>query len=1307
MTSVTDGLRPATGSVAEFKSDFNIPLTYGDNKLNSIFSFLGPTYNQVTPRAFDAQNRDVYDLEEALKGRKTELETIITGLITSVNNNWLTNEILPWRYTRDLVFEWNEWRFNTPLASRVPNRSVSRLITSSKYRNGASMLRRGIGFEMENDYASTEEGAQHLELNVKSIAQCVQQTQNYDVIRALLICKTYNEMWLEWTGAVPTSFSYIALMTYEVDNFAGACRNPYHLRNLVNRIKRSFRMRGIEPDAIIIPSGMKHFLSIADETTEYAKHQVSGERGQTISEQGPSAFDRFEGCTVYEADPYAGATPEDGGVIQSLHNIYTVGERYMMSLSNICAKSARDYDTCMRTICIDDLNENTFEKVTLETAFRETRIFDGTSGAYSKHLKTLLQEYRNQPEKYSDLSPSDFRNQKRQNPNQELAFMFFSKNGDGQWSLPNYFGKLGPHGFDFEDFSFMAETVLSKIDDCEKDCSPAKQWEDMIDLVRSIESEEYSEDYFADLIRENLNQFELTPVEEFDLFSSTPGEREEDRRRRVGTALREWKPNSFGTLNLPSGPPIDNEVRKYPLFPIGYANGPGIRYLASLNPKRSPWADAITRAKKAKSLFNSIIEILKRIFPTSEMINPMNRRPWFHKPDPLTVFFAHMVADRDPVFLPALKMGRPGEASKDDEGKVIPAPPPKLGASKVPEEVDAATVLQLLRALRDGDADTVRAAIIAHGGCKIPDPKIILVSNTDGSSARSFLDMYETGGEQLRNQLDELAKYFCAEASNATLPFQKEIWNVASRFIYKIASKLPADQLSDLTSFNAKTANEKRDMIKKNQYKGQLSPNPFTEVLEPIFNAASDDNDAVCWLRAPLTMSRALFDSIKSQNAPLVQPSDYTRMHEAPVLLNAGNAERFPDHYVDRPAYYTIDELTTTYFKEFKHMHFVNKYNRILELGREREESGPRKRRTFTSSSQRTKKPKYSTFLASQEEEEESEDSCIEEEEMVSHQLQYQKQARMQPFASVLDTAVLPSPDVPCYEYGKGYKDFTSKTLTMRWVDGYKIRDPVQRAIYWSIMFSQCDHIDHWIRLMTNNVHVPLNVMLLRPSIAFLMAAMIIMKKGLTTGMSVYTAPDFKVGLDVLTKRIMANYTFWAKAIVKNPKAVSIIEHVYPITTMGGCNLHFMQVKEDLHSDIETTIDRPSLIACVVPTTETRYPRFLSLAGRYPEPLFRPEIDGANDVQWSSWEFYDRIWDFRSLLNQPRAMNYETRVIRANFIVCQGTQFNYNPTERKFSYKIPCQGHRGEKGSDPNALKVWMNHDKMFTEYDWTGKYLF
>lgn len=98
---------------------------------NKYMKFLGPPITDLKVTPFDQQNYPTYDLPEAYKGDNLFLTQRITGFVLE-DISWYTTVCLPWLETDQLHVVYNEWHFNTVLASRVPHQGTPRLVTTSK-----------------------------------------------------------------------------------------------------------------------------------------------------------------------------------------------------------------------------------------------------------------------------------------------------------------------------------------------------------------------------------------------------------------------------------------------------------------------------------------------------------------------------------------------------------------------------------------------------------------------------------------------------------------------------------------------------------------------------------------------------------------------------------------------------------------------------------------------------------------------------------------------------------------------------------------------------------------------------------------------------------------------------------------------------------------------------------------------------------------------------------------------------------------------------------------------------------------------
>lgn len=122
---------------------------------------------------------------------------------------------------------------------------------------------------------------------------------------------------------------------------------------------------------------------------------------------------------------------------------------------------------------------------------------------------------------------------------------------------------------------------------------------------------------------------------------------------------------------------------------------------------------------------------------------------------------------------------------------------------------------------------------------------------------------------------------------------------------------------------------------------------------------------------------------------------------------------------------------------------------------------------------------------------------------------------------------------------------------------------------------------DSLMLLLDNDVPLPFTVLLFRPFMEYDMCSAILMKGGSETGGTYVGHNSFTLGDDVQSKLHYGNYTYYAKAVVREPRNICIAENVFADGYRGGNNCVFYKKAVDNSQRIHR--NSPSLISMIVP----------------------------------------------------------------------------------------------------------------------------
>jgi len=500
------------------------------------------------------------------------------------------------------------------------------------------------------------------------IKQSVQETQDHDTIFALLNSKNYFKMWEEKFGRL--GLSYQKILESEIDNYASIVREEKRLDIIYERHKRLMQRVGAEPDLLILPPESQIYLSMIP--PEKTKYLTAGPDGVLMYKNGPKSLTRFrDGTHVFETRDFN--VYENSPPIDLLTRAISISEYYGMLFKDWRNDDISNYQTRWRDSWLYDENKDDFVKISFRDAFCHAKIFD-KDGNYHSSLIKLVQVYNDEDRgsKYMQQDYDDDNDCMNDDPwggmkmmrDKEIPPPFFlaAPSDDSTYFLIEYFGQMALRSATQKDFEQVGQSIVSRIfnDGIMGTSEGITTWHDLIRLIKEIESQSYNREYWLALIEAN-EPFSVNNAGDFT-GEMTP----EDLLEHWGISvkIKEWKPNSMGSLILPN----DKKRLKNVEYPAGFANGPGLQTLAKeANNPDSHWYDLGKRAANALDLLNRMVSALKQYLPTSEALKSENRSPWFHRSDALTVFFENLVSiPRDPIWIAALPpvMADPGDPNK-------------------------------------------------------------------------------------------------------------------------------------------------------------------------------------------------------------------------------------------------------------------------------------------------------------------------------------------------------------------------------------------------------------------------------------------------------------------------------------------------------------------------------------------------------------------------------------------------------------------------------------------------------------------
>ena len=250
-------------------------------------------------RADDQLSHETFNLPKAYEGRNKRLEDILDFMIRK-EDEFYTRDLLPWEYTDDLHITWDVWKFNRTLADVVPEQGISRLVTQESERHTDNLVRRGLAFQLEHGFMTTDKGRRNYALNLQQISDAVHTTCYFGVMHALFAgqnyYKEYRRKFARFVKGPRTLFRH------ERQMWACLQKDIKGVYIMDAEIKHHMKINGIVPNVLVLPPKAGIYVSmVPPRETDY---QLRGPGAHEALTQDRTGISSFRGNRVFEAQSF-------------------------------------------------------------------------------------------------------------------------------------------------------------------------------------------------------------------------------------------------------------------------------------------------------------------------------------------------------------------------------------------------------------------------------------------------------------------------------------------------------------------------------------------------------------------------------------------------------------------------------------------------------------------------------------------------------------------------------------------------------------------------------------------------------------------------------------------------------------------------------------------------------------------------------------------------------------------------------------------------------------------------------------------
>lgn len=356
---------------------------------NDIFTpFLGPPPQSQKQSSYSKKNNTKWNMPEVYVGKNEFLGETVEDWMLTANQTWYTERIMPWYRMDNIHIRWTQWEYNPHYMGITPHQSMSNIVDSRQTSRAASMVRRGIAVEFEDDFVATDEGRSRFMGSVMQVARSVQETANVEVLRALLSCHRYQHDYERRYGVLAAE-ELDAFLDRRVARFMIAQKEPHGLETLNTQVDEVLEKWQGKANTWILGREVMDYCDLAPQRTYY---DMAGQEG----------IDRLNGRRIGPAA--AGGTM---GNVDSLvpmrmikdtpvylaksYHVDGVGHAELLSremeigVYNTMIDRCRDYknySTSSRAIRIYDNDTDDWAVISLEDAIQNCVLFQNDDKGY-------------------------------------------------------------------------------------------------------------------------------------------------------------------------------------------------------------------------------------------------------------------------------------------------------------------------------------------------------------------------------------------------------------------------------------------------------------------------------------------------------------------------------------------------------------------------------------------------------------------------------------------------------------------------------------------------------------------------------------------------------------------------------------------------------------------------------------------------------------------------------------------------------------------------------------------------------------
>lgn len=331
-------------------------------------AMLGPPNREMTTPEM-AYPRHTFDLPDAYKGSNLYLSELVVDLVTE-QQAFPVNVCLPWRqYEGGMVIMWDKWIFNRRMMDQYPEEAGPRLLDSQREEHQATMLREGIGFEMEDTYMMTAEGRRCFACHLLQISTAIRETACFSVMLTLLNTEPYKKNDAKLGPSRYDTGEALKVLQRECHDFGVINKRKDGIADLLQGMQDEMRRRGVTDELIfVLPSGTKKFVQ--DGLRLFPEKLAGSPEAQAGAMM--SGFGR-----IYESRVFG---PGEGRQdVDPLFRNVTIGNWFPLCIQHLLNVEPENFRTAMHFVSFYSETKDAEVSLSIRDALRYCGLFEPSS----------------------------------------------------------------------------------------------------------------------------------------------------------------------------------------------------------------------------------------------------------------------------------------------------------------------------------------------------------------------------------------------------------------------------------------------------------------------------------------------------------------------------------------------------------------------------------------------------------------------------------------------------------------------------------------------------------------------------------------------------------------------------------------------------------------------------------------------------------------------------------------------------------------------------------------------------------------